>query len=174
MDRMSDGGRLLYNAAQGVRPCGKKVLVVDDEYLIRYSMQKIIEHEGCSAITAGSGHEALHLFDEQKPDVVILDIHLPDTNGLVLLKTIKEISPSAVVIMVTACPDVQGSVKAIKMGALDYLEKPVNIEHLKRLLHAGERRRLKESRVGPAGLIHLYERWQEKNAVKNQRKGGKV
>jgi DNA-binding NtrC family response regulator len=170
MDCMTDVGRLLNNAGQGVRPCGKKVLIVDDEYLIRYSMQKIIEHEGCSAITAGSGHEALRLFHEQKPDFVILDIHLPDTNGLALLRTIKEVSPSAAVVMVTGSPDVQSSVKAIKMGALDYLEKPVNIEHLKRLVHVGDRRRLKESRVGPAGLIHLYERWREKNAGKNSMK----
>ncbi len=117
----------------------KKVLIVDDEYLIRYSLQKLIEQEGYEVFTAASGHEALRLFEERKPDIVILDIHLPDTNGLVILKTIKEISPSAIVIMATGCPDAQGSVEAVKMGALDYLEKPVSIECLKTLMRAEKR-----------------------------------
>ncbi len=143
----------------------KKVLIVDDEYLIRYSMQKLIEPEGYEVFTAASGHEALHIFEERKPDIVILDIHLPDTNGFALLKTVKEASPSSVVIMVTGCPDAQGMAEARKMGAFAYLEKPVNTEHLKTLV-AGGRQSSKESRAGSAGLMHIYERWREKNAGK--------
>ncbi len=143
----------------------KKVLIVDDEYLIRYSLQRLIEQEGYEVFTAASGQESLRLFEEQKPDIVILDIQLPDANGLVLLKTIKEINPAAVVIMATGSPDAQDIVEAKKMGALDYLEKPVNIDHLKTLVGGG-RQSSRESRVGSAGLIHIYERWREKNAGK--------
>ncbi len=114
----------------------QKVLIVDDELLIRYSLQNLLEREHFKAITADSGLHALKLFEEEMPDVVILDIRLPDTNGLTLLKTIKEIKPSVVVIMITACPDIQNSVEAMKMGALDYLEKPIDFEKLKSLLHS--------------------------------------
>ena len=109
---------------------GKKVLIVDDEFLIRYSLQNLIEREGFSVITADSGLHALQQFEEEKPEIVILDIRLPDANGLNLLKTMKEISPSVTVVMVTACPDIQSSVEAIKMGAFDYLDKPIDFEKL--------------------------------------------
>ena len=121
----------------GQRRDGKKrVLIIDDEYLIRYSLQKLIEQEGYQVFTAASGQEGLRLFEKQKPDIVILDIRLPDTNGLALLITFKEISPSAIVIMATGCPDERSSEEALKMGALDYLEKPVNIGTLKNLMQA--------------------------------------
>src|SRR5512143_341527 len=105
---------------------GKKVLIVDDEFLIRYSLQNLIEREGFSVITADSGLHALQQFEAEKPEIVILDIRLPDSNGLALLKTMKELSPSVTVVMVTACPDIQSSVEAIKMGAFDYLDKPID------------------------------------------------
>ena len=113
---------------------GKKVLIVDDEYLIRYAMQKLVEHEGCFAFTAGCGNDALHVFIEQDPDVIILDIGLPDTNGLVLLKTIKHFRPSVAIIMATGCPDAEGNAEAMRLGALAYLEKPVDMNILKKLM----------------------------------------
>jgi DNA-binding NtrC family response regulator len=126
-----------------------KVLLVDDEMLIRYSLQRLIEREGFSVITAESGLEALRQFEQEKPDIVILDIRLPDTSGLTLLKTIKEIGPSVTVVMVTACPDIQSSVEAMKMGAFDYLDKPIDIEKLMNILNT-----LKQER--PQGkTVHL-------------------
>jgi DNA-binding NtrC family response regulator len=141
MDRMPDMTCLSCSAAPAIGPrqgAKKRVLIIDDEYLIRYSLQRLIEQEGYEAFTAASGQEGLRFFEEQRPDIIILDIRLPDTNGFALLKTIKESSPSAIVIMATGCPDVQGSDEAIKMGALDYLEKPIDIEHLKTLMRAAE------------------------------------
>ncbi len=139
MDCKSDKTRVSYSAVPAVGPCRgtkKKVLIVDDEYLVRYAMQKIMEDEGFSAFTAGCGDDALRQLREQKPDIVILDIHLPDINGLVLLKTIKEISPSVAVIMATGCPDTHASEEAMKMGALDYIAKPMSIDTLKALMQA--------------------------------------
>ncbi len=139
MDCKSEKTGLSHSAVPAVGPCRRtrrKVLIVDDEYLIRHAMQKLMEDEGFSAFTAGCGDDALRQLSEQKPDIVILDIHLPDINGLVLLKTIKEISPSVAVIMATGCPDMQASEEAMKMGALDYIAKPVSIDTLKTLMHA--------------------------------------
>ena len=113
----------------------KKVLIVDDESLIRYSLQNLIEREGFPVITADSGLHALKQFEEEKPEIVILDIRLPDSNGLTLLKTIKEINPSVTVVMVTACPDIQSSVEAMKIGAYDYLEKPIDFDKLTAILN---------------------------------------
>ncbi len=147
---------------RSLRETKGKVLIVDDEYLIRFSMQTLMEREGCEVFAAETGQDALRLFGERKPDVVILDIRLPDTNGFVLLKMFKEIDPSAVVIMATGCADAQGRSEAMKMGALDYLEKPVSLEQLNAVMRAAKR-----PRVGPAALTHLYERWREKQAGTN-------
>jgi DNA-binding NtrC family response regulator len=116
----------------------KKVLIVDDEYLIRYSLQRLLKREGYAAFTAGSGLEALRIFEERKPEIVILDIHLPDSNDLSLLKIIKEGSPTVAIIMTTGSPDPQSSVEAMKMGALAYLEKPLDMYSLKTLMHGHE------------------------------------
>ncbi len=114
--------------------------------LIRYSLQNLIERENFSTLTADSGLRALKLFEEEKPDIVILDIRLPDSNGITLLKTIKEINPAVIVIMITACPDIQNSVEAMKMGALDYLEKPIDFDKMKTLLHSVKQDRPEQNR----------------------------
>src|SRR3972149_8304432 len=112
----------------------KKILVVDDESLIRYSLKSFIEGEGFIAITADSALNALKCIEEANPHIVILDINLPDSNGLALLKTIKETNPRIIVIMITGCADVQSTVEAMKRGALDYLEKPIDFDKLKAIL----------------------------------------
>src|SRR5574337_586122 len=127
----------------------KKVLIVDDEALIRYALQNLIEREGFTAITADSGLHALKQFEEEKPEIVILDIRLPDSNGLTLLKTIKEISPSVTVVMVTACPDIQSSVEAMKMGAFDYLEKPIDFDKLTAILNTIKQEQSQEKAAFP-------------------------
>ncbi len=132
---------------------GRKVLIVDDEYLIRYSLQRLIEREGFSVITADSGLQALQQFDQEKPDIVILDIRLPDANGLNLLKTIKEINPSVTVVMVTACPDIQSSVEAMKMGAFDYLDKPIDLDKLTNILNTLKQERSLDKPVQLPGSV---------------------
>jgi two-component system response regulator AtoC len=127
----------------------KKVLIVDDESLIRYSLQNLIEREGFPVTTADSGLHALKKFEEEKPEIVILDIRLPDSNGLTLLKTIKEINPSVAVVMVTACPDIQSSVEAMKMGAFDYLEKPIDFDKLTSILNSLKQERAQDKPVFP-------------------------
>lgn len=79
--------------SQTAKPLKKKVLIVDDEFLIRYSLQNLIEGEGFTVITADSGLHALKYFEEEKPEIVVLDMRLPDTTGLTLLKTIRTSIP---------------------------------------------------------------------------------
>ncbi len=135
-----------------VKP-SNKILIVDDEFLIRYSLQRLLERDGFSVITADSGLQALQQFEQEKPEIVILDIRLPDANGLTILKTIKDISPSVTVIMVTACPDIQSSVEAMKMGAFDYLDKPIDLDKLRSILNTLKQERTQEKLVLLPGSV---------------------
>lgn len=107
-----------------------KALVVDDESIIRLSLKKFLDGNGFYALTSSTGLDALKKVEEERPAIVILDIQLPDTNGIDLLRTIREIDPSITVIMITGHADVKGAVEAMKMGALDYLEKPIDFNAL--------------------------------------------
>ncbi len=111
-----------------------KVLVIDDEKLLRWSLQENLTREGYTVITAEKGLEGLSLFFAEQPDIVLLDIHLPDISGLNVLESIKKESGSAIVIMITAFGDIETAVRTIKFGAYDFVEKPFNMEKLKILI----------------------------------------
>ncbi|GAB4489312.1 MAG: sigma-54 dependent transcriptional regulator [Thermodesulfovibrionales bacterium] len=108
-----------------------KILVIDDEKLLRWSLQQNLSKEGFTVITAEKGGEGLDLFIEEQPDVVLLDIHLPDISGISVLESIKKENKNAIVIMVTAFGDIQTAVRTIKQGAYDFVEKPFNLDKLK-------------------------------------------
>ncbi len=113
----------------------KKVLIVDDEALIRFGLEKFIKKEGFIAITAGSGKKALELIEDQEPDIALLDLKLQDSiDGLELLRIIKQSRPEIVVIMISGQSEIHGAVEAMKLGARDYLEKPIDFDRLKDLL----------------------------------------
>lgn len=111
-----------------------KILVIDDEKLLRWSLQQNLSKEGYTVITAEKGMEGLTLFKEDSPDITLLDIHLPDVSGITVLQGIKEVHKDALVIMITAFGDIQTAVKTIKLGAYDFVEKPFNIDKLKILV----------------------------------------
>jgi len=111
-----------------------KILVIDDEKLLRWSLEQNLSKEGYTVITAEKGLEGLALFKEECPDITFLDIHLPDVSGVTILEGIKDINPSALVVMITAFGDIQTAVKTIKLGAYDFLEKPFNMDKLKILV----------------------------------------
>ncbi|MDP2167203.1 MAG: sigma-54 dependent transcriptional regulator [Thermodesulfovibrionales bacterium] len=112
-----------------------KILVIDDEKLLRWSMEQNLTKEGYTVITAERGLEGLGMFKEEIPDITFLDIHLPDVSGITVLEGIKEIQNDALVVMITAFGDIQTAVKTIKLGAYDFLEKPFNMDKLKILVH---------------------------------------
>ncbi len=131
---MTNGHTVSSGSSSSSEKVPKKVLVVDDESVIRHALRKFLDEEGFVSAAAGSSLKALKAIEEDEPDIVILDIQLPDTNGLLLLSTIKETYPHITVIMMTGHADVRGAVDAMKMGALDYLEKPIDFGALRSLL----------------------------------------
>ena len=104
------------------------ILIVDDEEGILTTLSQILGDEGYRTITTTSGEEALHLFREQHPDVVFLDIWLPDWDGLETLQALRDVDPEAAVIMMSGHGTSETAVKSIKMGAHDYLEKPLSYD----------------------------------------------
>ena len=113
---------------------GKKSLIVDDEAMIRLSLKKLFEKEGYTVLTASSGASALKILEGEMPEVVFLDVHLPDSSGIDLLKTIKEVTPEVEVVMITGHGDIKSSVEAMKMGAYDFLEKPLDFAEIGTIL----------------------------------------
>ncbi len=111
-----------------------KILIVDDEKLLRWSLSENLTKEGYTVLTAEKGQEGLSLFVEEQPDLILLDIHLPDISGINVLESIKKENPNAIVIMITAFGDIETAVKTIKVGAYDFVEKPFNLDKLKILI----------------------------------------
>src|SRR5262245_27665978 len=121
------------------------ILVVDDEEAIVSSLSSILEDEGYEVSVAKSGTEALKIYTTDPPDLMLLDIWMPDMNGLETLRRIKELVPTAQVMMMSGHGSIETAVKAIKLGAYDYIEKPLSLENVTlRVKHALEQYRLEE------------------------------
>ncbi|MEK6776770.1 MAG: sigma-54 dependent transcriptional regulator [bacterium] len=108
-----------------------KILVVDDEKLIRWSLKQNLEKENYEVFTASSGEEALEIFNQELPDLILQDIKLPGMSGLEILENVKKLRKESLVIMMTAYGDIKTSVKAMKLGAYDFVEKPFDFDKLK-------------------------------------------
>ncbi len=104
-----------------------KVLVVDDEKNIRISLSSILEDEGYEVITAESGEEALSLVEKNRIDLILLDVKLPGMDGLEVLEQVLEQYRDMDVIMISGHSDISIAVKAVKMGAYDFMEKPLSL-----------------------------------------------
>jgi DNA-binding NtrC family response regulator len=107
-----------------------KILVVDDEHLIRWSLEQNLKKQGYDVLTAGSGEDALQIIREDPPELVLLDIQLPGISGLEVLEKIKDIDEDIIVIMVTAHGGLETAVTAMRIGAYDYLNKPFNLDEM--------------------------------------------
>ncbi len=107
-----------------------KILVVDDEHLIRWSLEQSLLKQGYDVVTAASGEDALRMVQEDAPELILLDIQLPGLDGLEVLERVKDIDEDILVIMVTALGVLETAVKAMRMGAYDYINKPFNLDEL--------------------------------------------
>jgi DNA-binding NtrC family response regulator len=107
-----------------------KILVVDDEHLIRWSLEQNLKKQGFEVVTAGTGEDALRLAREEQPDLVLLDIQLPGISGIEVLEKLKEYDEDIIVVMVTAHGGLDTAVNAMRMGAYDYVSKPFNLDEL--------------------------------------------
>jgi UDP-3-O-acyl N-acetylglucosamine deacetylase len=127
------------------------VLVVDDQEEILASLGGILTDEGYDVLLARDGQEALHIVQSDSPDVVFLDIWIPGIDGMQTLKAIKRVAPDCSVIMMSGHGTIETAVKAIKMGATDYLEKPLNLEDV---LHLVEKSVSDSPSVSPAPPVN--------------------
>jgi two-component system, NtrC family, nitrogen regulation response regulator GlnG len=112
----------------------KTLLVIDDEESVRYSFRSIFSVEGTTVLTAASGSEGLALLREEKPDVVVVDLQLPDQSGLEVFAEIQLLAPKKPVIFITAHGTTQTAIEAMKRGAFDYLVKPLDLERLSQVI----------------------------------------
>jgi DNA-binding NtrC family response regulator len=114
-------------------PSGSSVLIVDDERTLARAVKAFLSEAGYEAEVAGDGERALELLPTLRPDVVFTDVRLPGMSGIDLLKRVREFDPAIPVVIMTAYGTIEGAVEAVKLGAFDYMKKPVDLEELKLL-----------------------------------------
>jgi FixJ family two-component response regulator len=114
-----------------------KVLVIDDEKSILDSLSSILEDEGFTVLKAMDGKEGLAIFEEEKPDIVLLDVWMPELDGIQVLKRIKKKDKNAIVIVISGHGTISTAVEAVKVGAYDFLEKPLSIEKVLEVVSRG-------------------------------------
>ncbi|MCX5826837.1 MAG: sigma-54 dependent transcriptional regulator [Deltaproteobacteria bacterium] len=107
-----------------------KILVIDDDSSIAESLDLYLTEEGYTVFTAATGTDGLNAFVKHAPDLVILDIRLPDVDGFTVLEDLREEEENVKVIMITAYHDMDSTIKAMKGGTFDYSHKPINVEEL--------------------------------------------
>lgn len=130
------------------------VLVVDDEESILETLSSILEDEGYEVSTASSGEDALTYFGKLSPEVVLLDVWMSGIDGIETLKKIKEISKETPVIMISGHSTIDTAVHAIKLGAYDFLEKPLSLEKVLILTkRALEKQRLEKENIALKSTI---------------------
>jgi len=111
-----------------------KVLIVDDDPSMRYSLTRMLEGQGLKVTPAKNGAEAISQFFADSPDLVVMDIKMPGQSGLDVLREIKEKDPKALVILMTAFGTTETAIEAMKFGAFDYILKPFDIPRMRTLV----------------------------------------
>jgi two-component system, NtrC family, response regulator AtoC len=128
------------------------ILVVDDEAIIRTTLERILAEERYRVTSVSTGGEALAHLARNEVDLILLDLNLPDINGIDVLRQVKEIDPDLLVIVVTGYASVESAVEALKLGAYDYIKKPFKADVIKLITRlAIEAQRLKKE-------VHLLRR----------------
>ena len=102
-----------------------KVLVVDDDETVRRSYLRSLQSTSCQVVVAKDGEEALQKMEQNPYDVVLLDMRMPGQDGLSVLRTIKKKWPESEVVIITGYPTVDSAKQAVRLGAFDYVAKPV-------------------------------------------------
>lgn len=138
---------------------GSRILVVDDEESIRNTLSGVLSDEGFSVVLAENGLKALPAIREEAPDLVLLDIWMPEMDGMKALEKIKAEFPSLPVIMMSGHGTIETAVQATKLGAYDFIEKPLSIEKV--LLSANNALSLHRLEEENRRLKEKYSGWQE-------------
>ena len=119
------------------------ILLVDDDERLRHAAGKVLAAEGYQVVSAASGREALEVLKQEGVALVVSDLRLPDLDGIALLKQVRELLPEAEVVMITGHGSVEKAVEAMRLGAYDFMEKPLDSAALlKTVAKALEKQRL--------------------------------
>lgn len=135
------------------------ILVTDDEEMIRWTLKEALEQDGYNVLTFETGRKFLSYFNAHGGDIILLDVRLPDANGLDLLLEIKKDNPEAIVVIMTAFGDVETAVSAMKRGAFDYLAKPYSLEEVSLLI-----KKIVQANLLKSQLSHYQERFENQFA----------
>ena len=156
-----------------------RILIVDDDESIRKTMQTILEDEGYIVDLATTGNEAIELTQEETYNIALLDIRLPDIEGVELLKLIRDNIPKTRKIMVTGYPSMQNAISALNKNADVYLTKPVGVEKLlsivkEQLQLQKEEKKFNEQKVAEfierrTREITIHDKENERNRKRTQR-----
>src|SRR5512139_2455518 len=140
------------------------ILIVDDDEVMQQTLSDVLKKKGYEVFSVSAGNGALSIIKKNIVDLVLLDMRLPDVDGIEVLKKIKELDTEILVIMMTAYSDVQTAVSAMKSGAYHYINKPFELEELKLLIEKGletkslinEVRRLRRQQKGETHNTHIH------------------
>jgi DNA-binding response OmpR family regulator len=142
-----------------------RILIVDDERNIRYTLQMVLRAKGYHVDVASNGEEALDKGREQHYEVVLVDLQMPKMGGLELLRSLRGLSPETGVVILTAYGTVARAVEAMKLGAVDFLEKPFEPQAIRLLVEEI----LFRQRLAPGGsvadFLHLAELARKRHAL---------
>jgi two-component system response regulator AtoC len=125
---------------------GSRILVVDDEEAVRAGIAQVLSRRQLTVATAADATAALTILAREPWDIILLDIKLPDINGIEFLRLLRHDFPETEVIMITGYPTIQGAVECIKLGALDYLVKPFRIDELETVVEKAREQLSQKSR----------------------------
>ena len=126
----------------------KPILIVDDEKNIRLTLSQALETLGAEIDTAANGEEALTKLKEKEFGLILLDIRMPGMDGMEVLRRVRDIRPDIRMIMITAYGTIESAVEAMKLGAVDFLQKPFDPDEVRELVsRVADREKLDERKV---------------------------
>jgi len=108
------------------------ILIVDDEEVVRLSHLRSLAGMNCNALLAEDGTRALEFMEQQPIDVILLDLRMPDLDGMDVLKTVKQRWPECEVVVITGYPSIESAKEAVRLGANNYLAKPLGPDEVVR------------------------------------------
>jgi two-component system response regulator AtoC len=140
----------------------RSILIIEDDTLVRKTLASQLAKRGYEVSSAGTGEDGVRAFAESGPDLVLLDIRLPDTDGLDVLRRIKDKNRRAIILVMTAFDDMKTTVEAIKLGAFEYLTKPLDATELELTIDKAFQVRSLEEKVS-----YLVEEKQKEYTIDN-------
>jgi len=149
----------------------KKVLIVDDEERVVQSIAGVLEDEGFQVATARSGEEAIRVFQQEEPDVTLLDIWMPGMDGIEILKRLKGIAPERQIIMISGHATISTAMTSVKLGAFDFIEKPLSLDVLLLTIRRALDRQKDPSPVEGSESIFTEESFQDRDIFQEETVG---